>query len=56
MSGYKPNVELEAIQRNQEMEDAFLLVQPTGKEEPPKTLIKSGLDSVIWFNCSTREV
>lgn len=30
MSGYKPVEELEAIQRNTEMEEAFLLVQPTG--------------------------
>ena len=38
------------------MEDAFLLVQPTGKEAPPEVLQPSGLDAVIWFNCSTREV
>ena len=56
MSGYKPSVELDAIQRDQEMEDAFLLVQPTGKEAPPKVLERSGLDAVIWFNCSTKEV
>ena len=49
MSGYKPVQELESIQRNTEMEDAFLLVQPTAHEEPPKMLIKSGLDAVIWF-------
>ena len=38
-----------------EMEEAFLLVQPSGKEEPPKTLIKSGLDAVIWFDCPLKE-
>jgi hypothetical protein len=31
------------------------LVQPTAKEEPPKTLIKSGLDAVIWFDLSREE-
>ena len=38
------------------MEDAFLLVQPTGKEEPPKMLTKSGLDAVVWFECPIKEV
>ncbi len=37
------------------MEDAFLLVQPTAKEEPPKMMIRSGLDAVIWFNCPLKE-
>ena len=55
MSGHKPGLELEAIQRDTEMEEAFLLVQPTAKEEPPKTLIKSGLDAVVWFNCPLKE-
>jgi len=37
------------------------LVQSTSKEEPPVELIKSGLDSVIWFdstleNCLNRAV
>lgn len=56
MSGYKPTEELTPTQRDQEMSDAFLLVQPTAKEMPPKMLIKSGLDAVVWFNSSTREV
>ena len=33
----------------------MLLVQPTAKEEPPKCLIKSGLDAVIWFSLPTDE-
>ena len=37
------------------MEEAFLLVQPSGKEEPPKMMIKSGLDAVIWFDCPLKE-
>ena len=56
MSGYKPTEELDPTNREKEMEEAFLLVQPTGKEEPPKVLIKSGLDAVIWFDCKTNEV
>jgi len=32
-----------------------LLVQPTGKEEPPKKLIRSGIDAVIWIDCSREE-
>ena len=46
---------MDPITRNTEMEEAFLLVQPTGKEEPPQVLIRSGLDAVIWFNCPLRE-
>jgi hypothetical protein len=30
-------------------------VQPTAKEDPPKCLIKSGLDAVIWFDLSRDE-
>lgn len=37
------------------MEEAFLLVQPTAKEAPPKMLIRSGLDAVIWFKCPLEE-
>lgn len=55
MSGYKPTPELDPITRDTEMEEAFLLVQPTAKEEPPKLLIKSGLDAVIWFQCPLKE-
>jgi len=31
------------------------LVQPTVKEAPPKTLIKSGIDAVIWFSLPADE-
>ena len=55
MSGYKPSQELSPIQRDTEMEEAFLLVQPTAKEAPPKMLIRSGLDAVIWFQCPLEE-
>jgi len=55
LSGYKPTPELDPIQRNIEMEDAFLLVQPTAKEPPQKSLIRSGLDAVIWFDCPLKE-
>lgn len=55
MSGFKPTPEMDPIQRNTEMEEAFLLVQPTAREEPPKVLIKSGLDAVVWFKCPLKE-
>lgn len=55
MSGFKPTPELDPITRDEQMEEAFLLVQPTAKEAPPKLLINSGLDAVIWFKCPLRE-
>jgi hypothetical protein len=30
-------------------------VKPTEKPIPPKTLIPSGIDAVIWFECSRDE-
>jgi hypothetical protein len=30
-------------------------VQPNAKEVPPKKLLKSGLDAVIWIDCSRDE-
>jgi len=39
LTGYKPQQELDSIQRDIEMEDAFLLVQPNAKEAPPKCMI-----------------
>ena len=30
-------------------------MKPTEKPEPPKTLIPSGIDAVIWFDCSRDE-
>jgi hypothetical protein len=32
-----------------------MLVKPTMKVPPPKTLIPSGIDAVIWFDCSRDE-
>lgn len=55
MSGFKPSLELDPIKRDQEMNDALLLVQPKAKEVPPKMLIRSGLDAVIWFKCPLKE-
>lgn len=46
---------MDPMQRTKEIEDAYLLVQPNAKEEPPKTLIPSGLDAVLWFDCPIRE-
>ena len=56
LSGYKPDPELIPVQRDTEMEEAFLLVQPNAKEEPPKCMIKSGLDAILWFQCEQDEV
>jgi hypothetical protein len=55
LSGYIPHKECNPIDREKAIEDAFLLVQPTAKEEVPQTLIKSGLDAVIWFDLSREE-
>jgi len=55
LSGYKPNAELNSTQREKEIEDAYLLVQPNAKEDPPKMLLPSGLDAVMWFNCPIKE-
>jgi len=56
LTGYKPQTELNAIERDIEMEDAFLLVQPNAKEAPPKCMIQSGLDAIIWFDIEQTEV
>ena len=37
------------------MKDAELLVQPNPKTQPPVTLIPSGLDAVLWFDCPIEE-
>jgi hypothetical protein len=31
------------------------LVKPTPKPEPPKNLIPSGIDAVIWFDANREE-
>ena len=38
------------------MEEAQLLVEPHAKEAPPKCMIPSGLDAILWFNCEQDEV
>jgi hypothetical protein len=55
LSGYVPEEELELTERQKQLNDAILLVQPNFKEVPPTTLIPSGLDAVIWFDCSISE-
>jgi hypothetical protein len=55
LSGYVTPTEQEPIDREQYTKDAFLLVQPTEKEQPPKVLIKSGLDGVVWFDLSREQ-
>ena len=32
-----------------------MLIKPNPKEEAPVTLIPSGLDMVLWFDCSVKE-
>jgi len=56
LTGYKPTLELDNIQRDIEMEEAHLLVQPHAKEAPPKCMIASGLDAIIWFDLESSEV
>lgn len=41
--------------RESETTSAELLVKPNPKPEPPKTLIPSGLDLVLWFDCPIAE-
>jgi hypothetical protein len=55
LSGYEPSEDLEPTERQQLLTDAEMLVKPNPKPQPPKTLIKSGLDAVIWFNCEIKE-
>ena len=55
LSGYQMQEDLEPTQREIEMKEASLLVRPTEKPAPPKTLTPSGLDAVIWFDCSKEE-
>jgi adenylate kinase family enzyme len=55
LSGYQLPADLEPTQREREAKDAELLVKPTAKPAPPKTLTPSGLDAVIWFDASREE-
>lgn len=55
LSGYVIPADLEPTNREKEQKEASLLVKPTAKPEPPKTLISSGLDAVVWFDCKREE-
>ena len=56
LSGYKPEKELDPIEREIELDEAFMLVQPQAKEKAPKCMIASGLDAIMWFDCKQDEV
>jgi hypothetical protein len=55
LSGYLPKSELESIQREDELQESYLLAKPSDKIVPPVQLIRSGLDAVIWFDTSRQE-
>ena len=55
LSGYQIKEDLEKTQREIELEESNMLVKPTEKPAPPKTLIASGMDAIIWFDCSRDE-
>jgi len=55
LSGFQIQEDLEPTQRELELKDAQILAKPTEKPAPPKTLIPSGIDAVIWFDCSRDE-
>ena len=55
LSGYQIKEDLEKTQRETEQEEANMLTKPTEKPAPPKTLIPSGIDAIIWFDCSRDE-
>lgn len=55
MTGYVPPQESEKTPREEQIEEAYLLVQPNAKETPSILLMKSGVDSVVWFDTSREE-
>jgi hypothetical protein len=55
LSGYQIKEDLEKTQRETEQEEANMLVRPTERPAPPKTLIPSGIDAIVWFDCSRDE-
>jgi len=55
LSGYQLPADLEPTEREIESKNAQLLVKPTEKPIPQKTLIPSGIDSIIWFECPRDE-
>jgi adenylate kinase family enzyme len=55
LSGYQQIEDMEKTEREKEQEQANKLAKPTEKPKPPKTLIPSGIDGIIWFDCSREE-
>ena len=55
LSGYQQVEDLEKTEREREQEAANSLVKPTDKPKPPKTLIPSGIDGIVWFDCTREE-
>jgi hypothetical protein len=55
LSGYQQTADLESTEREKEQAEANHLAKPTPKPAPPKTLIPSGIDGIIWFDCSRDE-
>lgn len=55
LSGYIPPEELEMTERDKEIKEALLLVEPKPEEDVQKQLIKSGLDSVIYLDLPVQE-
>lgn len=55
LSGYKPLEEMEPTDREIQTKSALLLVKPTAQEQNANSMISSGLDAVVWFDCSTQE-
>lgn len=55
LTGYVPLEECDKIPREEQIEEAYLLVQPNAKEIPSILLMKSGVDSVVWFDAQREE-
>jgi len=46
---------MDPIHREKSLNEAKLIAKPTPKEDPPKVLIKSGLDAVLWLDTGREE-
>lgn len=55
LSGYNIPEDLEPTSREEQSKEAQLLTTPTARPVPPKTLIPSGMDAVIWFEAERPE-
>jgi len=55
LSGYEREEDLDHTKRELEQKEADMYYKPTEKPAPPKRLIPSGIDAVIWFDCSREE-